>query len=136
MANRRKIEKQARDIEQPSRSKTPKITHAAYLVSFWIVITGLVAQLIMAIFAYRILPSTIPSGWAGSSAPYNPIPSYIVFLLFPGAQIVLLLLTIFTQRDSQGRRVMEHGKSASIVILSLLFTALQASAFHIPKYGT
>lgn len=136
MANRRKIEKQPRDIEQPSRSKNPKITHAAYLVSFWSVITGLVAQLIMAIFAYRILPSTIPSGWAGSSAPYNPIPSYIVFLLFPGAQIVLLLLAVFSPKDSRGRRMMEHGKSATLVVLSLLFTALQASAFHIPKYGS
>lgn len=136
MANRRKIEKQLRDIEQPSRSKSPKITHAAYLASFWIVITGLVAQLIMAIFAYRILPSTIPSGWAGSSAPYNPIPSYVVFLLFPGAQIVLLLLTVFSPKDGQGRPVMEHGKCTSIVLLTLLFTALQASAFHIPKYGT
>lgn len=136
MANRRKIANELPDIEQPTRSKTPKVTHAAYLVSFWGVITGLVAQLIMAVLAYRILPSTIPSGWAGSAAPYNPIPSYVVFLLFPGAQIVLLLLTVFSPRDAQGRPIMEHGKSTSIVLLTLLFTALQASAFHIPNYGS
>jgi len=136
MAKKRNNERELRDVEQLSRSKSPKVTPTAYLVSFWSVIAGLVAQLIMAVFAYRILPATIPSGWAGSAAPYNPIPSYVVFLLFPGAQIVLLLLTIFSPKDAQGRPIMEHGKSTSIVLLSILFTALQASAFHIPKYGS
>lgn len=136
MAKRRKSEKELPDVEQPSRSKGPKVTHVAYLVSLWSVIAGLVAQLIMGVFAYRILPATIPSGWAGSAAPYNPIPSYVVFLLFPGAQVVLLLLTVFSPKDAQGRPIMEHGKSTSIVLLTVLFTALQASAFHIPKYGS
>jgi hypothetical protein len=135
MGKRRINERELPDIEKPVKQKEPKVTHTAYITTLWIVILGLVAQLIIAMFAYPILPSTIPSGWAGSAAPHNPIPSYVIFLLFPGAQIVLILLTIFSPKDNQGRRIMEHGKSISIVLLTLLFTALQASAFHIPKYG-
>lgn len=134
MAKRKRTTRRLPDIEKP-QPKQAKTTRAAFQISLWIIILGLVAQVVMAIVVYPSLPERIPAGWVGSPAPHNAVASWVVFLLFPAAEIALLLLAIFSPKDAQGRRVMESGKAASLILLALLFTALQASAFHIPKAG-
>lgn len=134
MAKQKKPRK-LEDIEQPKPKKEPKRTHAAYQVTFWLIIIGLIVQIVMAIVVFPSLPREIPSGWAGSATPYNSVPSWLVFLLFPGGQIVLLILAVCTPKDANGKRVMESGRAISLILLAILFTVLQASAFHIPRYG-
>ena len=134
MAKRKKRGKTIEDVEK-NQPKEPVLTRTAYLITFWTIAVGLVAQLVMAIVVYPMLPAAIPSGWLGSTMPYNMIPSWLVFVAFPSAQVIILLLAVFTPRDAEGKRVMESGKAWSLVVLALLFTALQASAFHIPKMG-
>ena len=135
MAKRKRTARRLPDLEERPQPKGPKPTRAAYQICLWTIIVGLAAQVLMAIIVYPSLPERIPSSWVGSSTPYNTIPSWVVFLLFPGGQIVLLLLAIFSPKDAQRRRVMESGKAVSLILLALLFTALQASAFHVPKMG-
>ena len=134
MSKRKRRGNTIEDVES-KRPKEPVFTHAAYRITFWTVVVGLIAQVVMAIIVYPSLPEFVPSGWLGSSVPYNMIPSWLVFVAFPSAQVVILLLTVFTPKDAQERRVMESGKAWSLVLLALLFTALQASAFHIPNMG-
>jgi len=131
MAKRKRTARRLPDIEKPQR-KQVKLTRAAFRMSLWIIILGLAAQVLMAIVVYPSLPDRIPASWVGSSVPYNTVPSWVIFFLFPTAEIVLLLLAIFSPKDAQGRRVMESGKAVSLILLALLFTALQGSAFHIP----
>lgn len=133
MAKRKKNPQMKYAIDKPQASKEPKLTHTAYQITFWLTIVGFVAQVIMAVLVYPHLPAMIPAGWAGWSAPSELAPSWIVFLLFPGAQIVLFLLTIFSPKNDEGKLIMEHGKAWSLVLLALLFTALQYSAFHLPQ---
>jgi|GEM_PF-1867394 len=111
--------------------KEPKFTHIGFKISVGAIILGFVAQLVMAAIVYPHLPSKIPAGWVGSSVPYNQVPSWIVFIAFPGAQVAMLLLCLFAPRDRQGRRLMENGNAIFLVLLSLLFTSLQFSAFRI-----
>ncbi|HUV04106.1 MAG TPA: hypothetical protein VMX94_03260 [Armatimonadota bacterium] len=131
MAKRKKSARRLPDIEKPHPTREPRPTRAAFRISLWVIILGLVAQIIMAIVVYPLLPERIPSGWAGSAVPYNTVPSWLVFLLFPGAEIAVLVLAMFSPKDAHGRRLMESGKAVSLILLALLFTALQASAFHI-----
>ena len=122
-------------VKPESTARQPKLTHTAYKVCLWIIVLGFLAQLVMAIMVYPSLPGRIPASWAGSAVPYNTVPSWLVFLVFPAAQLVLLMITIFSPKDDQGKRVMESGEAATLIVLAILFIALQASAFHIPYYG-
>ncbi|HAH86946.1 MAG TPA: hypothetical protein DCL60_06195 [Armatimonadetes bacterium] len=62
------------------------------------------------------------------------VSSAFVFLYFPLGQVVLFLIGLFSPITRGGQRVMYLGKAESIIALSLLFTVLQASAFHLPHY--
>jgi uncharacterized membrane protein len=132
MAKRRKT---AKAVPQPSKAhaKEPKLTHLAYRISLAIILAGLLAQLIMAVIAYPTLPARIPQSWLGTTAPGKTAAAWIVFFYFPGAQIIMILVALFSPRDGQGRRVMTASMAATLVLLTCLFLALQASVFRLPK---
>ena len=129
--------KHRRTAQPQSQSRTekttegPKLSWMAFQVATWITAAGLVAQLIMAAKVYSSLPSRIPASWAGSTIPYNTVPSWYVFIVFPGAQLALLALAMFSPRDADGRRAVEISSAVSRILLALLFTSLQLSAFFI-----
>jgi hypothetical protein len=60
------------------------------------------------------------------------VSSLFVFLYFPLGQIALSVVAFFSPLARDGRKAMYIGKAESIIALSLLFTVLQASAFHLP----
>ena len=131
MAKRRKT---GRTVEQASKAQKvqePKLTRIGYQLTFWAVIVGLVAQIVMAFIVYPRLPAQIPARWAGFLFEGQTAPSWIVFVLFPVGQIVLLLVTIFNPKDDQGKRLIETGKAWTLIVLSLFFTLLQYSAFRL-----
>jgi uncharacterized membrane protein len=131
MAKRKKTAKQSIQPENTRKKKEPKFTHLGFQISVGAIIVGFLVQVAMAVIVYPQLPSRISAAWAGSSVPYNTIPSWLVFILFPGAQIVMLALSWFSPKDDKGRRLMENGNAVFLVLLSLLFTSLQYSAFRI-----
>lgn len=133
MAKRKQIVQTKNETRVSQEANEPEPTRAAFNISLWVIVAGFIAQVVMAIKAYPLLPKQIPSSWVGSTVPYMSVPSWVVFVVFPGAQIILLLLAIFSPKDDIGRRVMESGKAWALVLLALLFTALQLSAFHIPS---
>jgi uncharacterized membrane protein len=133
MAKHKKIAQSKYEVERNVAPKEPKLTRAAFMISFWAIALSLLAQLIIAVIAYPSLPARIPSSWIGSASPYGTIPSWFVFLIFPGSQIVLMLLALITPKDSSGRRIMESGKAVALMLLAALFTALQSSIFHVGK---
>ena len=121
-------------VEQASKARKVheiKLTRPAYQWTFWIVIVGLVAQIVVAIIVYPRLSAQIPASWAGFLFGAQTMPSWLVFVLFPAGQITLLLITIFNPRDNQGKLVMESGKAWTLILLSVFFTALQYSAFRL-----
>ncbi|MDH7481421.1 MAG: hypothetical protein QHH26_05505 [Armatimonadota bacterium] len=123
--NQQKLQNQSKPIKEPKR------TYAGFLASLIAIILGFIAQMVMAVIVYPRLPEQIPSGWAGSATPYNTIPSWTVFLLFPSGQIGMLILIMFARRDEQGRRILDAGNAVFLILLSALFTVLQASAFRL-----
>ncbi len=132
MAKRRR---RTRTIEEAAKRKTapePKLTHAGFQISLWAIVLALVVQVVMAIIVYPTLPDRIPATWAGSLIKGETVPSWLVFFLFPGGQVILFLIAVFSPRDNERKLVMEFGKAATLVVLSILFTTLQASAFYIP----
>lgn len=133
MAKRRKPTRTIEDAVKPRVAPEPKLTRSGFQISLWAIVLGLFAQLVMAIIVYPALPSRIPGIWTGSLIRGETVPSWWVFVLFPAAQVILFLIAIFSPRDKQGRLTMEFGKAATLVVLSILFTVLQASAFCIPK---
>jgi uncharacterized membrane protein len=129
MVKRKKSKQTVEEASKPKKVHKPKLTRIGYQLTFWIVILGLVAQIIMAIIVYPRLPAQIPESWAGFLFEGQTIPSWIVFVLFPVGEIVLFLVTIFSPRDAQGKLVMESGKAWTLILLALFFTLLQYSAF-------
>ncbi len=113
--------------------KEPVLTHTAYKITLAVLILGLIAQIIMAFIVYPTLPERISSGWTGSAQPYNTVPKSMVFIMFPGFELLVLLIAIFSPIDSSGKRVMQTGNAVTFILLALVFTALQASAFFIGK---
>ncbi|MBP6963217.1 MAG: DUF1648 domain-containing protein [Armatimonadetes bacterium] len=111
----------------------PVATRVGYRIAVWVIVLGLLAQFIMAFIVYPRLPQEIPSGWTGSAQPYNTVPKSVVFAMFPGFQMVILLVALFSPKDSEDQRVMQTGNVVTLVILALIFTALQASAFFINR---
>jgi uncharacterized membrane protein len=134
MAKRRTNTKTVEQVlAQQKTAPEPKLTHAGFQIAFWAAAVGLVAQLVMALVVYPTLPKMIPAWWIGQLVQQQTIPSWTVFAVFPIGQVVLLLIALFTPRNQDGKRVMESGKVWTLTILAVLFTVLQASAFHLPK---
>jgi hypothetical protein len=120
-------------MAQQKPAQEPKLTHAGFQIAFWAAAVGLVAQLAIAFMVYPTLPKMIPSWWVGQLVQQPMIPSWTVFAVFPVGQIVLLLIALFSPRNQDGKRIMESGKVWTLTTLAVLFTVLQASAFHLPK---
>jgi energy-coupling factor transporter transmembrane protein EcfT len=110
-----------------------KLTRTAFLITIWVSVASFVAQLLMAFIVYPQLPATIPSGWLGSSEPYNPVSKLWVFGFFTVGTLILLGIAYFSPRDEKGQLVMDSSKAGTIIVLALLFTALQSTAFHLTK---
>jgi len=87
----------------------------------------------MAFIVYPQLPPQIPSGWTGSSQPYNLVPSWVVFVMFPGFELLILVITLFAPKNEEGKRAIQTGNAVTLIILALIFTALQSSAFFINR---
>lgn len=133
MAKRKRTAKEAKDIESRPKPKEPQATPLAFQIALWTIGIGLIVQLIIAVLVYPTLPSLIPSGFYGSAMPHNWSPSWLIFIMFPGAHVVMLVITAFSPKNDDGKRVMTTGNAGTLVLLALLFTALQASAFHLPR---
>lgn len=118
--------------EKHETSVQPALSRGAFTASVAVVFISLAIQIIIAAIVYPSLPGQIPSGWLGSSQPYNMVSSLFVFLYFPLGQIALSVVAFFSPVARDGRKAMYIGKAESIIALSLLFTVLQASAFHLP----
>ncbi len=109
----------------------PVSTHAGYQVALWVIILGLIAQLVMAFVVYPTLPTRVPTGFTGSAQPYNLVGKWVVFALFPGFTLAVLAISLFAPKNEEGKRTMQTGNSVTVVLLVLVLTALQASAFFI-----
>lgn len=134
MAKRKKnIEQKPQEPFATGQQVEPKQYRSAFVISTAIILIGLLAEIIIALVVYPSLPRYIPSGWLGWVPVGGTIPSWVVFLAFPGAQLIVLATAIFSTKDEMGRRVMGLEKAISLTLLGLLFTALQASALHIPR---
>lgn len=134
MAKQKKnLRQQQETKKQPEAAPEPKLSRLAFQICLYFAVFCLVAQIAIAFIVYPGLPKSIPSGWVGWAQPGSTIPSWIVFLAFTSAELVVLVLTIFSPKDEQGKRVMEWGKMESLTIVAALFLLLQASAFRIPR---
>lgn len=131
MAKRkRKVEiKQIEPVKK--QKKMPVPYRSAFLASLITIIAGLAAQYAIAFIIFKSLPEMIPTSWIGIGTPTQTMPSWIVFIAFPGAELVLLIIALFSPKDSAGKRVMEWGKAISLICLAVLFTILQGSAFYL-----
>jgi hypothetical protein len=87
----------------------------------------------MAAVAYGHLPAVIPSGWIGWAQPGGTYPAGIVFLAFPGAQVLIVLFAWVSRKDREGHKVAQFGKVINLALLTLVFTMLQSSVFTIPR---
>ena len=111
----------------------PVSTHMGYQIAMWVIVLGLIAQIVMAFIIYPQLPAQIPSGWTGSVQPYNLVPKWVVFVMFPGFELVLLIVSLFSPKNAEGKRTMQTGNAVTVAILAMVITALQASAFSINR---
>ncbi|MHB1457912.1 MAG: hypothetical protein ACYC0V_13460 [Armatimonadota bacterium] len=120
----------SRNVEV-KKKKLPVYTRLAYMSATAVIIIGIIVQLVLAIIVYGRLPSMILTSWIGIGTPTQTMPSWIVFIAFPISQIILLIVAHFSPKDSEGHNVMEWGKAISLILLTILFTALQGSAFKL-----
>lgn len=128
--------RKTRTAEQAARKPSPpepKLTRIGYQLAMAVILLALIAQLVMAVIVYPQLPPEIPASWAGQLTKGETVPSTLVFVLFPLAQLIMLVVGRFSPADKNGKLVMETGKAATLIVLSGLFTALQASAFRLPQ---
>ncbi|HEY3299063.1 MAG TPA: hypothetical protein VGK34_10460 [Armatimonadota bacterium] len=133
MTKRKVLQSVETNKPQGGRQGEPLPTHRSYTVTMWTAAAGLVVQLLMGLVGYGRLPSQIPSVWVGWIPPGTTVSSWVVFVAFPGAQLVVLLLAWFSGRNEAGKKVMQFGKSISLVLLTLLITILQSSLFTIQR---
>ncbi|MHB0913105.1 MAG: hypothetical protein ACYC2Y_06630 [Armatimonadota bacterium] len=125
--------KKSRPVAEPQQ---PVPTRWAFLATVAIIVAAFAAELIMAAVAYGRLPATIDSGWFGWAPPGGSAPSWLIFIAFPGVQVILFLIAWFSPKDEKGRRVMDTGRAISLVLLALLFAVLQSSVFRLVGSNT
>lgn len=125
------IGKEQSAVETKAASPEPQPTRRGYIIPMAVVGIGLVIQMVVAVMVYGGLPPQIHGSWLGLPDPYQMLPSWVVFVAFPCADLILLVLGYLSAKDSEGKRVMESGKAATLVLLALLFTVLQVSAFRL-----
>jgi heme A synthase len=116
---------------EAKKKKLPVYTHSAYISSVASIIAGLAVQFTLAVLVIGRLPSKIPTSWIGIGTPTQTMPSWIVFIAFPVSQFILLVVAGYSPKDANERKVMEWGKAISLILLTVLFTALQGSAFRL-----
>ncbi len=133
MAKKKRTQTKTETTSARPAPKEPVSTHTGYQVAIWAIVLGLIAQLVMAFIVFPRLPAQIPSGWTGSVQPYNLVSKWVVFALFPGFELVLLLVSLFSPKNAEGKRTMQTGNAVTVVILAMVITALQASAFFINR---
>lgn len=133
MAKKKRTQTKVETTSAKPAPKEPVSTHIGYQIAVWVIVLGLIAQLVMAFIIYPKLPAQIPSGWTGSVQPYNLVSKWVVFAMFPGFQLVLLIISLFSPKNAEGKRTMQTGNSVTVIILALVITALQASGFFINR---
>jgi len=134
MAKKEKKQERNRASTTPAvEGQCPVPTRLSYLVCIGVVLASLVLQWIMAAIGYKSLPAEIPSGWIGWAQPGGMLPSWMVFVAFPGAQIIILIISWLSTSIKDGERVMYSGRATSMILLSILFTTLQGSLFNIQQ---
>lgn len=126
----KKLDAVNRNSEE-KKKKLPVYTHSAYVYAIGTIASGLLIQFILAVIVFGRLPSMIPTTWIGIGNPTQTMPSWIVFVAFPVSQIILFIVARYSPKDNEGKSVMEWGKSISLILLTVLFTALQGSAFRL-----
>jgi hypothetical protein len=134
MAKRKKtVQTNSEAVKAEAPGRQPQLTHTTFLVCIAIIALGLVVQEVIAVWVYSSLPATIHGSWIGLTDPYQMVPSWVVFVFFPIAEIIVLTIAVFSPKDPECRRVMESGKAWPLILLALLFIVLQYSAFWIRR---
>lgn len=133
MANKKTNQAKAEPVSKKSAQKEPVLTQSAYKFTMAVIILGLIAQITMALIVYPTLPELVPSGFTGSAEPYHTVAKSKALMLFPAFEAVILLIAIFSPKDAEGKRVMTTSNAMTFIVLALVFTALQASAFFINR---
>ena len=133
MTKRKRTGKTVEDFTPRTSKPEPKLTRLGYVASVSATVVGFIVELIIAYFVYPWLPSRIPAYWIGHLVSGETVPSWVVWLAFPIAQIILLLVALHGRKVKDGKHVMESGKAWTILLIALLFVVLQASAFHLPR---
>ena len=134
MAKSKKMRLAKAEQAKSATKKELKPSRAAFHISICVIVLGLLAQLIMSVIVYPTLPPHIPADWVGASYPNHMKPAWIIFLVFPAYELVLLVIAVMTsQRDARGRRAIDAGRAVSLILLVLTFTALHAGVFHLPQ---
>jgi hypothetical protein len=117
--------------EKPTHE--PKMTRAGFQITTLLILLGLAAEVVIALIVSPRLPAQVPSWWVGQLVSGETVPAWTVYVVFPLAQAILFLVGWFSPKDADGRKVMESGKAWTLILLALLFVALQASAFNLGK---
>jgi len=133
MAKKKRTQTKVETTSAKPAPKEPVSTHIGYQVALGAIVLGLIAQFVMAFIIYPKLPAQIPAGWTGSVQPYNLVSKWVVFAMFPGFELVLLAVSLFSPKNAEGKRTMQTGNVVTVVILAMVLTALQASAFFINR---
>lgn len=125
-----KKEKTGTEIEKKAARK-PKLTRLGFQVSIIVISLCFIAQYIIALAVYAKLPALIPAWWLGFTQPEQLVQSYLIFIIFPAAELVLLAIGILSPINEKSERVMENSKATTLTVLALLFAVLQGSFFNL-----
>lgn len=131
MAKRKKKYDVPVTTTKPVIEALPVPTRRSFLVCVGSIVAGMVIQIVMAAFAFGHIPAEIPSGWIGWAPLGGSLPSWTVFVAFPGAQLIVLIVAVCSPKNEDGRRVMDSGRAIGLMLLAVLFTVLQSSAFRL-----
>ena len=133
MTKRRRTGRSVEDYTARKPRPEPKLTRLGYLVSVSAIVLGLIAELVIAYLVSPSLPAKIPAYWIGHLLPGETAPSWMVWLVFPIGQLILLAVALHGRKVKDGKSVTESGKAWTLVVLAVLFVILQASAFNLPR---
>ena len=120
MAKKKRAQTKTETVSAKHAPKEPVSTHIGYQIALGAIILGLIAQFVMAFIVYPQLPAQIHSGWTGSVQPYNLVSKWVVFAMFPGFELVLLVISLFSPKNAEGKRTMQTGNAVTVVLLSLI----------------